>query len=136
MKMKSIPGGILGIVGGAFVLISGVIIFAQLMSIGLFHPLFAVVLIMYVAGGALGIVGGAVAVAKNNMVGGILQVVGVVFAVVGIVLVFSILAIISGVVLLAGMIITFAVKKPVGTTTAPLPTLSFKELITCWIKQV
>ena len=127
MKMKSVCGGILGIAGGALIMISGVIIFAQLMSFGLFHPIFAVLLILYVASGAFGIAGGAVALTRNHMLGGVLQVVGIVFGVVGLILAFSVLAIIAGVLMLAGMIVTFAVKKPVDGNRAPCDNRNYRH---------
>ena len=113
MKKKSVPGGVLGIVGGAFILLSGIIIFAQLMMFG-FHPLFVVTFLLYLISGVLGIIGGALALTKSNIVGGILQAVGVVFGIAAIVMVLSVLAVISLIVLLAGMIVSFAVGKPIN----------------------
>ena len=107
MKMKSIPGGVLGIVGGALVLVSGIIMLVQIMpllQLGGFSPVIAIWIAMYVIGGVLGIVGGATALSKNNVSGGIVQAVGLVVTIVGIILGFSILAIISAIVLLAGVI--------------------------------
>ena len=84
MKKKSVPGGIVGIIGGGLLLIGGIVAFALLMSI-VDDPLFLVAFLLYIVGGALVITGITIGLVKNNAVGRMLLICGIGFAVLGLI---------------------------------------------------
>ena len=131
-KMKSISGGVLGIVGGGvmiagmFILVSAVMTIAEALDSGnyvldsdvasIYYRSIAAIF-TYLAGGALGLVGGIIAVKKDSFLGGIF-----IFAAAAMSLVTGILAIaplafiMAGMFLIGGLLCLF-LKKPIVDKT-------------------
>lgn len=115
MKKKSIPGAILGIIGGVFLMIGSAFLSICTGFIdGAFHTEGALTITVYLLGFGGAVVGivGAILDFKNNVAGGILQAIGFVMALVLIfVMGFTVWIFIGMVLLLIGMILSFTVKK-------------------------
>lgn len=127
-KMKSVSGGVLGIVGGGvmiagmFILVSAVMTIAEALDSGnyvldsdvasLYYRSIAAIF-TYLAGGALGLVGGILAIKKSNFVGGIIIFAAAVMSLVtGILAIAPLAYIMAGMFIIGGLLCLF-VKKPI-----------------------
>lgn len=124
-KMKSVPGGVLGIVGGAvmlvgaFILIYAVVTIAELLEEGsvaltdegIFGRSVAGIF-TYLISGALGLSGGIIAIRKDNKLGAILIFIAAVMALVTGILAEAPLAyVMTGLFVVAGLIALFVKKS-------------------------
>lgn len=131
-KMKSVSGGVLGIVGGGvmiagmFILVSAVMTIAEALDSGnyvldsdvasLYYRSIAAIF-TYLAGGALGLVGGILAIKKSNFVGGIIIFAAAVMSLVtGILAIAPLAYIMAGMFLIGGLLCLF-LKKPIVDKT-------------------
>ena len=120
MKQKSLPGGIVGIIGGGLMAIGAIICLAMYVPLFELLAMDSILLVRVILGilGYLlacifGIVGGVVAICSNNVKGGVLNIVATCMGLMCGICLFAPLAFIGMVIALVAVILCFAVKKPV-----------------------